>query len=120
MTTVAILPVQTDGRITTYQAVAGRRMAEGKTAGQALDALTAQFPDVDAESLLVVQRLRADKFFSAQQQQRLQALIERWRESRDQGSAMSPGEQAELESLVEAEVIASGRRAATMAEELGR
>ena len=35
-----------------YQAVAGRHMAAGDTAGQALDALTAQFPDVESESLL--------------------------------------------------------------------
>lgn len=120
MTTVAILPVESEAGTTTFQAVSGRRIAEGKTAGQALDALTAQFPDVGTESLLIVQRLRPDGFFAAVPQQRLQALIESWRDARERGGMLSPAEQAELESLVEAELVASGRRAAAVAKELGR
>jgi hypothetical protein len=120
MTTVAILPVETVGGITVYQAVAGRRMAEGKTAGQALDALTAQYPEVERDSLLVVQQLRPDAYFSADQQSRLQSLLERWRNVREQGHELSPDEQAELESLVDAEVEASGRRAAAAAREVGK
>jgi len=42
MTTVAILPVTTSAGDLEYQAVAGARLAVGKSAGQALDALAAE------------------------------------------------------------------------------
>lgn len=119
MTTVTILPLEMPGG-TTYQALASGRMAEGKTAGQALDALTLQFPDVGDESLLVVRRLGPDDFFTAAQQTRLKDLFDRWRKARDLGESLSAGEQVELESLVEAEVEASGIRAAAIAKELGK
>lgn len=46
--------------------------------------------------------------------------MERWRTSRDQKLTLSAADQAELESLVDAELMASGRRAASVAQELGR
>ena len=118
MTTVAIVPMQTGGRA--FQAMAGRRMAAGDTAGQALDALTEQFPEVKSESFLVVQRFPPDKLFTEQQQLRLVELMGRWRESRDFGSPWSAEEQSELETLVETELQASGERAAEVARGLGR
>ena len=120
MTTVAILPIpkQTGGQ--TYQAVAGERIATGETAGQALDAFTEQFPDVGGDSLLIVQRYQADRFFSEAQQQRMADLMARWREARDAGGKLSAEEQAELESLVAAESQASGERAEDVAKGLGK
>ena len=120
MTTVAILPIpkQTGGQ--TYQAVAGDRIATGETAGQALDAFTEQFPDVGGDSLLIVQRYQADRFFSEAQQQRMADLMARWREARDAGGKLSAEEQAELESLVAAESQASGERAEDVAKGLGK
>ena len=120
MTTVAIVPVLKETGGKTYQAVAGERMATGETAGQALDAFTEQFPDVGAESLLIVQRYQADRFFSEAQQQRMADLMARWREARDSGGSLSAEEQAELESLVEAESRASGERAEDVAKGLGK
>ena len=52
-----------------------------------------------------------DRFFSAQQQRRLEELMQRWRTVRDAGKPFSASEQAELNALVEAEVQASGVRA---------
>ena len=44
MTKVAILPVVDDGGGLSFRAVAGDRQSLGRTAGEALDALNAQFP----------------------------------------------------------------------------
>ncbi len=120
MTTVAIVPISTRTGGQTYQAVAGRRMAAGDTAGQALDALTAQFPDVESESLLIVQRFRPDRYFSEPQQQRMADLMAQWRSARDSGGTWSAEEQSELESLVNAELQASGQRAEDAAKGLGK
>ena len=120
MATVAILsvPRQTGGE--SYQAVSAERVATGETAGQALDAFTEQFPEVGSDSLLIVQRFQADRFFSEAQQQRMAELMTRWREARDAGASLSPEEQAELESLVELESRASGQRAEDVAKGLGK
>lgn len=69
--------------------------------------------DVQDQELVAASRmcLVEPEFFSAQQQQRLQELMARWREARDQGQSLPAIEQAELESLVEAELIAAGQRA---------
>ena len=120
MTTVAIVPIPTRTGGQAYQAVAGRRMATGDTAGQALDAFTAQFPDVESESLLIVQRFRPDRYFSEPQQQRMADLMARWRAARDSGGPWSAEEQSELESLVSAELQASGQRAGDVAKGLGK
>jgi hypothetical protein len=120
MTTVAILPVpkQTGGQ--SYQAVSGECVASGETTGQALDAFTEQFPEVGADSLLIVQRFQADRFFSESQQRRMADLMTRWREARDAGGSLAAEEQCELESLVEAESKASGQRAEDVAKGLGK
>lgn len=47
-------------------------------------------------------------------QQRLQTLMARWREARDGGYTLVDAEQAELEKLIEEELNASARRAASL------
>src|SRR5882724_2207691 len=111
MTKVAILPEPSKGE-TMYRAVAGTRHAVAKTAGAALDALTAKLPPEESGTLVVVQNHKADQFFTAQQQERLEQLMCRWRTARDTGQSLSSSEQAELNALVDAEVQASGERAA--------
>jgi len=95
-----------------YRAVAGARHAVAKTVGAALDALAAQLPPEESGTLVVVQNHRPDQFFTAQQQQRLGQLIGRWRAARDSENSLPASEQAELNALVDAEVQASGARAA--------
>jgi len=101
-----------------YRAVAGSRQAVANTVGGALDALTAQLPAEESGTLIVVQNHRADKFFTAQQQQRLEELMDRWRAARGTDKSLSSSEQIELNALVDAEVQASGARAAAALAEL--
>jgi hypothetical protein len=120
MTTVSIMSEsdEKDGR--TYRAVAGKNQSAGKTAGEALDALTRQLSEEDTDTLIIVRNMRPDRFFNAQQQQRLEELMARWRVARDTHSALSHEEQTELENLVEAEQQASAERAKALLRELGR
>lgn len=112
MTKVAILPERSAKGDTMYRAVAGARQAVASSAGAALDALTAQLSPDESGTLVVVQNHRPDRFFTAEQQRRLEDLMSHWRLARDAGKELSQNEQAELKSLVEAEVLASGERAA--------
>jgi hypothetical protein len=120
MTKVAILPVPTGKGGITYTAVAGNKRSYGATAGEALDALTAQLSGDDNGTLIIVQSRQPDRFFDAAQQQRLAELTDRWRSARDQGQTFPAEEQAELEALVEAELRAAAARAAALADELGK
>jgi hypothetical protein len=113
MTTVAIVPEGSPGP-PAFRAVAGELQSVGRTPGEALDALTAQLDPSAAGTLVVVQQMRPDQYFTDEQQQRLQHLMARWRVARDSGSSLSPVEQAELEALVEAELRAVAERSAAL------
>jgi hypothetical protein len=115
MTTITIIPDSPPGSPpTSYRAVAGKTQAVGKTAGEALVALTSQLPQTDSGTLIVVQYRRPDEFFTAEQQKRLEELMTRWRAARDAGDALPPQEQAELDALVEAELRGAAARAAAL------
>ena len=118
MTAVSILPENPGANGTIYRAIAGVAQSTGRTPGEALDALTSQLGAEAAGTLVVVQQLRPDRFFTAAQQQRLEELMARWRAARDAQSALPPEEQAELDALVEAELQAAGQRAAALVHEL--
>jgi transketolase len=111
MTTISILPESTTESGTSYRAVAGSVRSHGRTAGEALDALTRQLTERENSLLVIVQSVGPDQFFSADQQQRLGELMTRWRDARDAGKALPPDQQAELERLVDAEVQAAKQRA---------
>lgn len=114
MTTVAILPISAPGGEKSYRAIAGDKQSVGKTAGQALDALTAQLGKTEFSALLVIQSFHPDSFFTAEQQERLSELMSLWRLARDQGQALPPERQAELDTLVEAELRAATARTAVL------
>jgi hypothetical protein len=118
MTTVAILPVSDANGEKLYRAVAGDKQSTGKTAGEALDALTAQLEGDEFSTLLIIQSFRPDWFFSAFQQQRLSELMNLWRTARDEGQTLPPEQQAELDSLVEAELKAATARTAALVQQL--
>jgi hypothetical protein len=61
-----------------------------------------------------LQPLRPDRFFTAEQQQRLAQLLQRWRTARDQHTTLPPEEQAELKALVAAELRGATERAGAM------
>jgi hypothetical protein len=120
MTTVAILPVSDASGERIYRAVAGDKQSTGKTAGEALDALTAQLESDEFSTLLIIQSFRSDWFFSTEQQQRLSDLMNLWRTVRDQGQSLPPEQQAELDSLVEAELKAATARTAALVQQLNQ
>jgi hypothetical protein len=53
-------------------------------AGEVLDRLTSQLSEDEAGTIVIVQQVHSDCFFSAAQQ-RLAALMSRWREPRNAG-----------------------------------
>lgn len=120
MTKIAIVSVPSAKGHASYRAIAGRNQSQGKTAGQALDALTRQLSADESGMMVVVQNFRPDRYFSREQQLRLEQLMLEWQAARDRGKELSPAERAELEALVNAELRASAQRAAELADELGR
>lgn len=111
MTLISIIPESQSAGETVWHATAGNKESAGKTAGQALDALTSQLDWKTTGTLVIVRQMRPDRFFSSEQQQRLTELMSRWRAARDERSQLPADEEAELESLVEAEVSGAGERA---------
>ena len=120
MTKVAIVPEPSEQGEMAYRAITRGHQSLAKTAGAALDALTSQLPAEEAGTLVIVQSQQPDEFFTPQQQERLRGLIARWRAAREAGCLLPPAELAELEALVDAEVQATGRRAAALSDALGR
>jgi hypothetical protein len=116
MTTVAILPERTAAGTIAYRAVAGGLQSLGKSAGEALDALTAQMPAEDKGTLVIVQHQHPDRFFTAAQRQRLQDLMVAWRAARDQGTPFPAADRTELDALIDAEVQATTLRTAALLE----
>ena len=119
MTKVAIL-AEPSGNGTTYRAIGGQKQSSGATPGQAFDALAAQLPKDETGTMVIVQQLRPDQYFTASQQARLDELMTRWRAARDNGASLASDVQAELDSLIETEVQAAGTRAAALLRELER
>ena len=119
MATVAILPVADANGERLYRAVAGDKQSTGKTAGEALDALTALLEGDEFSTLLIIQSFRPDWFFSAEQQQRLSELMNLWRTTRDRRQSLPPEQQAELDSLIEAEMKAATARTAALVQQRG-
>jgi hypothetical protein len=118
MNAITIIPDSPDADPTSYRAVAGEVQAVGKTAGEALDAISARLGKSRSRALLILERPRPDHFFTAAQQQRLQELMTRWRAARDAGNSLPAEQQAELDALVAAEVQAAGAWARAVADGL--
>lgn len=59
MMAVTLTSIQTSLGNREFQAIVGQCRATGRTAGQALDALTEQFPEVADAPLLTVKRVTA-------------------------------------------------------------
>ncbi len=118
MTTVAIFPENTQSSAACFRAVAGDRNATGKTAGEALDALTAQIGDLDLGNLLLVKGSRPDRFFTAAQLDRLRELMARLHATRNAGEQFPAADFTELTALIDLELKASANRACAIAEVL--
>ena len=111
MTTITIVPENFGSSTISYRAVSGQYQSVGPTAGQALDALTAQFNGNQDSTLVVIQNMRPDELFDEGSRTKLVDLMERWRRARDNQTNLATAEQAELEQLVAAEYRAAVERA---------
>src|SRR5437867_9502572 len=118
MITIAIISEDGAATGTAYRAISGKKHSVGKTAGEALDALTSQLGQEEKGTLIVVQHMMPDEWFNAEQRRRLEELMVRWRSARDQGRCVPPEEQKELDSLVAAELQAASNRAAAVVRNL--
>jgi hypothetical protein len=119
MIKVAMYRSQSDDTGDSYRAIAAHSQAAGRTAGEALDALAKQMPDQEADTVIIVRNLGPDRFFTADQCQRLELLVEKSRSARDAGGSLSALEQSELEQLIDEEIQGAGERAAALRRELG-
>ncbi len=64
MTKVAVLEDNDGAHQVSFRAVTAGNQAMGRTAGEAMDALTSQLPDGGADTLIIVRSLRPDQFSS--------------------------------------------------------
>jgi hypothetical protein len=109
--TITIVPEKTDTGGVLFRAMAGKKQAVGATVGAALDAVSTDLDESESGTLVLVQRVRADRFFTTAQQERLAELMAKWRAARDRQEELPAEEQAELEALVQAELIGATERA---------
>jgi hypothetical protein len=110
MQSVAIFPVTRADGSTEYRAVTNSAQSQGRTAGEALDAIRDAAFGPGSAAVVVIQPFEPDEFFTAEQLTRLRDLMDCWRKARDQGSVLPEQEQAELEQLIDAELVAAEMR----------
>jgi hypothetical protein len=109
--TITIAVESANAEETVWRAASGSKASLGKTAGEALDKLTPLLDDNTSGALVVIQPMRPDRFFTAEQRARLEELMALWRAARDSGAQLPPEQQAELEALVEAQLEGAALRA---------
>jgi hypothetical protein len=110
MPTISVLP-DDPTRPTHFRAVGGGKQFVGSTVGDAVGGLSAELGPPTETTLVVVQPMRPDRFFTADQQRRLADLMAAWRVARDAGTPFPVADQQELDALVRAEVEAATERA---------
>jgi len=120
MTRVAVYHESADPESMPYRAVSGRSQAMGRTPGEALDALAAQLPQEEADTLVIVRNMSPDRFFDAEQRRRLEELMALRREAIAGNSIWTAQQEAELEELVDAEVRAATERATALFHDLAQ
>ena len=112
MTKVDLVQEATGADEIAFRAITAHHQAMGRTAGEAVDALAAQLPAEEVDTLVIVRGLHPDQFFTQAQRRRLEQLMTSWRSARDAGTSLPADEQSELEGLIDAEVRAAAQRAA--------
>jgi len=111
MTRVTIILENQSSSESRFRAVADGLESEGRTAGQALDALTQQLGGSGEGMMVLVRPTGPDQFFTAAQQEELESLMQAWRAARDAGGQLDAQQQSRLETLVDEELAGAGKRA---------
>lgn len=113
MSTITVFP-NDPASTKPYHAIADGKQADGATVGQAIDMLLAQLDGPDETTLVIIQPMVPDRFFTAEQRERLGDLMTKWRAAQNGGTLLAPDERAKLHELVQAELKASGARTAAL------
>jgi hypothetical protein len=103
MVSILVRPEDGEAGEIRFRASAGDRQTFGRTMGEALDALVADWSDEHAETAVLIQRFRPDRHFTESQHSRMAELL-------DRKALLSPGERTELEALIDAELDATVAR----------
>ena len=90
-----------------FRAVAGSHQAVGRTMGEALDALTADWGDDIQETAVLIQRFQPDAYFTTAQYCRMQELLAR-------RATLTAEERTKLEAIIDAELDATVARAESL------
>lgn len=120
MIKVAIYRESADPESPPFRAVSGKRQAMGRTAGEALDALTSQVPEEEDDTLVILRNMRPDRFFDAEARERLEQLMALKREAMVGRSVLAAQEEVELEQLVDAELRSATERAIALSHRLSQ
>ena len=72
MTSIAIHTEESERGEPRFRAIAGNRQSVGRTMGEALDALTADWASEIQEAAVLIQRFQPDSYFTAGQYDRMQ------------------------------------------------
>jgi len=106
MTAVSIHK-EIDGASGCFRAVAGSHQSLGRTPGEALDSLLADEKLGVDSSMILIQRFVPDSYFTQAQYDQMKALLDR----RD---SLTPEENAQLDSLIDAELEATISRSQSL------
>jgi hypothetical protein len=107
MTRVALIERSTDeAGAGPFRAVSRGKQAMGRTPGEALYGLAALLAESGAETLVIVRRLQADRFFGEDQRRRLADLVALREEARAGRGVWTPEQEDELAGLIDAELAA--------------
>jgi hypothetical protein len=118
MATIEII-AEVNQEATIYRAICGEQEATGATPGQALDLIEQKIGDVnEGSTLIIMRRFRPDKFFTREQQHKLEELMLNHHQKINKGQIISSQEQQELSSLVEAEFEAAIERSRQLLSEM--
>ncbi len=110
MDSVTIFPVVDSNGSPGFRAVARVGQFDGRTAGEALDAIRSRLSPGTGSTVVVIEPFQPDALFTAAQRARLEELMSLWHAARDQGQTLSSQEQSELQELIEAELEAANAR----------
>ncbi|MBC7805657.1 MAG: hypothetical protein H7145_05845 [Akkermansiaceae bacterium] len=113
MTTIRLFPPHPENGRSEYLAVFGKETVSGKSAGEAVGAainLLQEHGGDISTARIFMQKLGGDEFFTDAQIAHMKELIQERNSSWDAGSEPSEANREELESLIFAELEASGRR----------
>src|SRR5436309_9142374 len=103
MTSIAIRIEDSKADTPRFRAVAGNCQAVGRTMGEALDALTADWGNDIQETAVLIQRFHPDSYFTAAQYDRMQELLAH-------RASLTAEERVEIEALIDAELEATVAR----------